>query len=107
MALSQAARAGSHFLLPGTALAVVMLGTALMGLGSGLGAAPLNTYPQMLYPGRRGSAVVAMHTAMGAGLAGGALFGSGVVTAGLCLLLPLLLPAAPLALLPRMPPAPP
>lgn len=103
MALSQAALAGSHFLLPGTALAVVMLGTALMGLGSGLGAAPLNTYPQVLYPGRRDSAVVAMHAAMGVGLAGGPLFVAGVVTEGLWLLFPLVFLAACLALLLAMP----
>ena len=99
MALSQAALAGSHFLGPGLALAAIMLGTALMGLGSGLGAAPLNTYPQVFYPGRRDSAVVAMHTAMGAGLAGGPVFVAGVVTEGLWLLFPLVFLAACVVLL--------
>jgi len=99
MALSQAALAGSHFLDPGPALAAIMLGTALMGLGSGLGAAPLNTYPQVFYPGRSDSAVVAMHTAMGVGLAGGPLFVAGLATHGLWLLFPLAFLAACLALL--------
>ena len=99
MALSQAALAGSHFLAPAPALAAIMLGTALMGLGSGLGAAPLNTYPQVFYPGRRDSAVVAMHTAMGVGLAGGPLFVASVVAQGLWLLFPLVFLAASLALL--------
>ena len=99
MALSQAALAGSHFLAPGRALAAVVLGTSLMGLGSGLGAAPLNTYPQVFYPGRSDSALVAMHTAMGVGLAGGPLFVAGVVTEGLWLLFPLAFLAACLAML--------
>lgn len=99
MALSQAALAGSFFLAPGAAFAAVASGTALMGLGSGLGAAPLNTYPQIVFPGRRDAAVVAMHTAMGFGLAGGPLFVGAVVSEGLWLLFPVASFGACLALL--------
>jgi len=99
MALSQAALAASHFLEPGPAFAAVLLGTSLMGLGAGLSAAPLNTYPQLLFPARSDSAVVAMHTAIGFGLAGGPLFVGAVVGYGAWLLFPLVFLAACLYLL--------
>jgi MFS transporter len=99
MTLSQAALAGSHFLGRGGALGAVALGTALMGLGSGLGAAPLNTYPQLLFPSKSESAVVAMHTAMGFGLAAGPAFVGATATRDLWLLFPLASGAASLGLL--------
>ena len=99
MALSQAALAGSHSLSHGPAFAVVLLGTSLMGLGAGLSAPPLNTYPQLFFPRRRDSAVVAMHTAMGVGLAGGPLLVSAAVTFDAWLLFPLAGGAASLVFL--------
>jgi len=83
MVLSQAALAGSHFLTPAPALVVVSLGTALMGLGCGLSASPL----------------VAMHTAMGVGLAAGPLFVGFAAPRGLWLSFPLTGLAACLMLL--------
>jgi len=99
MALSQAALFGSHFLSPGLAFAVVLGGTSLVGLGSGLSAAPLNTYPQTLFPGRRDTAVVAMHTAMGIGLTAGPLLVSATVALGVWLCFPACLLAICLGLL--------
>jgi len=89
MTLSQAALATSHFLAPATALVAVMLGTSLMGLGCGLSAPPLNTYPQLFFPARSESAVIAMHTAMGVGLAAGPLFVGFAAPRGLWLAFPL------------------
>lgn len=114
MALSQAALATSHFLDPAAALVAVMAGTSLMGLGCGLSAPPLNTYPQLFFPARSESAVIAMHTAMGVGLAAGPLFVGVAAPRGLWLSFPLiglaacvlLLAGTLWATLPRPTPAP-
>jgi fucose permease len=54
--------------LPSNAvLPALLLGAGLMGLGFGGAAAPLNAYPGLLFPGRRDSALVALHTVLGAG----------------------------------------
>jgi MFS family permease len=98
MALSQAALATSHFFEPAAAFAAVVAGTSLMGLGAGLGAGPLNTHPQTLFPARRYSAVIAMHVAMGLGLALGPLAVGVLAPAGLWLAFPLGLCAACLGL---------
>lgn len=89
LALSQAALAASHFLDPTTAFVAVMLGTSLLGLGAGLSASPLNTYPQLFFPATSESAVIAMHTAMGVGLSGGSLFVGAAASRGFWLAFPL------------------
>lgn len=99
LALSQAALLGSYFLPPGAAFTAVVAGTSLMGLGSGLSAAPLNTFPQTLFPARREAAVVAMHAAMGIGLTAGPLLVSGAVASGVWLAFPATLLVACLLLL--------
>ncbi|MCA9842311.1 MAG: hypothetical protein KC475_09335, partial [Cyanobacteria bacterium HKST-UBA03] len=43
--------------------------TLLMGLGYGLAAAPLNTYPGLLTPAHASNTLVAMHTCFAGGLA--------------------------------------
>lgn len=72
-ALSQIALAGSLVMNPALAFVIILLGTAALGLGFGLSGAPLNAYPPVLFPQRRDTAVVALHTALGMGLAGGPL----------------------------------
>lgn len=72
-ALSQAALAGTAWLDPHAAFSSVLVGTASMGLGFGLLGAPLNGYPPQFFPRAAGSAIVAVHTMVGAGLAVGPL----------------------------------
>ena len=50
---------------------LVLLATALFGLAFGLSAAPLNTYPQLIFPAKGETALVALHTVLGTGLAAG------------------------------------
>lgn len=88
LALSQAALFGSDFLQPAAAFAAVVTGTSLMGLGAGLSAAPLNGFPQTLFPARREAALVGMHAAMGIGLTAGPLLVSAAVALGVWLAFP-------------------
>lgn len=60
-----------------------------MGLGFGLSGAPLNAYPPHFFPGRDHSAVVALHTVLGAGLALGPLAMGPLVSGGMWLAFPL------------------
>lgn len=73
-AAAQAALAASGAL----GYSVLLLGTACLGAGFGLIAAPLNSYPSLLFPARRDSALVALHTSLGAGLALGPLLANGL-----------------------------
>ncbi|MGR9054029.1 MAG: MFS transporter, partial [Gammaproteobacteria bacterium] len=50
-------------------LVLLFAGTALLGLGFGLSAAPLNRYPILFFPYKPESALTALHTMIGAGLA--------------------------------------
>lgn len=52
---------------------LVLCSTAMLGLAFGAGAAPLNTYPGLLFPRRKDTALVALHTLLGMGLAAGPL----------------------------------
>jgi MFS family permease len=52
---------------------LVLCSTAMLGLAFGAGAAPLNTYPGLLFPRRKDTALVALHTLLGIGLAAGPL----------------------------------
>ncbi len=91
--VSQVALAASAALRPDAAYASILLGTTCLGLGFGLCAAPLNTYPALLVPRRRDAAIVAMHTAMGAGLAAGPLLAGFLSAAQLWVAFPVLLAA--------------
>lgn len=70
---SQLLLAVTMLLMPSAAFAGVLLATAFLGLGFGLSGAPLNSYPPRFFPNKRDTAVVALHTALGFGLATGPL----------------------------------
>ncbi len=70
---------------------VLLLGTAFMGAGFGLGAAPLNALPALLFPRRGGPALVALHTMIGAGFALGPLGVSALSSNDLWTLFPVFL----------------
>jgi fucose permease len=63
----------SAWVAPAWRYALVLGGTAFMGFGFGLAGAPLNGYPPLFFPRQRDSAVVALHTLLGLGLAMGPL----------------------------------
>jgi fucose permease len=90
-ALSQLALAGSMVMNPTVAFIVILLGTGCLGLGFGLSGAPLNSYPASFFPQRRDTALVALHTALGIGLATGPLLVGWFVMRGLWIGFPLLL----------------
>jgi fucose permease len=99
MGLSQAALAAVVFSGEGWAYPLALLGTSLLGLGAGVSAGPLNAYPQVLFPSRSESAVVALHTVVGVGLAITPALAGEALDRGAWLAVPLLLAAANLALL--------
>jgi fucose permease len=72
-ALSQAFLAAAGRLDPSLAFPAVLLGTACMGFGFGVSGAPLNSYPPLFFPRRRDTALVALHSLIGGGLAAGPL----------------------------------
>lgn len=74
----------------------LLAGTALLGLGFGLGAAPQNRYPALLFPRRADSALVALHTILGIGLTVGPLLAGWAMTGGAWALLPGVLAAVAL-----------
>lgn len=77
---------------------VLLTTTSLLGWGFGLSSAPLNTYPVLLFPQRRDAAVVALHTALGIGLAIGPLIAAPFLMRAGWWQFPLLLSAATAAL---------
>ena len=77
---------------------LVLLGTTCLGLGFGLGGAPLNGLPPRLFPRRAGMAVLGVHTALGLGLTAGAPLASWLASAGRWDGLPLLACACAAAL---------
>ena len=99
MALSQAALAATPFAAATLVYPVALLGTALLGLGAGVSAGPLNAYPQVLFPSRSESAVVATHATVGVGLAITPLLAGAALARGAWLAVPLLLFLASAALL--------
>jgi len=52
---------------------LTLASTAIFGFAFGIGAAPLNAYPTLLFPQKSESTLVAMHTLLGAGLPAGPL----------------------------------
>lgn len=97
MALSQAALALCPLVGPGWVYPVALLGTSLLGAGAGIAAGPLNAYPQVLFPSRSESAVVALHAVSSGGLALTPLLVGQAVDAGVWIAFPLLLLALHLA----------
>jgi fucose permease len=89
--LSQLALAASVWVMPALAFPTVLVGTALLGLGFGLGGAPLNGYPPRLFPQHGPAAVVASHTLVGVGLMVGPLLADGFGRAGWWVGFPLVL----------------
>jgi fucose permease len=90
-ALSQVLLAATAGLSPPVAYAALLAGTGSMGLGFGLAGAPLNGLPPLLFPNKRDSALVALHTLLGLGLALGPWIASSFVMAGHWVGFPLLL----------------
>jgi predicted MFS family arabinose efflux permease len=69
MGLSQLELVGVVVVPPGAVYGLTLAGAATLGLGMGLCAGPLSAYPQVLFPARSESAVIALHTVIGLGLA--------------------------------------
>jgi fucose permease len=98
LAASQAAL-GTSLLLPRPfSFLLVLAGTALMGFGAGLSAAPMNAYPQLLFAGGRESALVVLHAVNGMGLAAGPLLASALLRRDAWPFFPVVLGAANLVL---------
>lgn len=81
-AVAQALLLATSWFSSELALPLLLAGTAAMGLGFGLAAAPLNTYPGRLFPARADTALVALHSVMGAGFSLGPLAVGALVAAG-------------------------
>jgi fucose permease len=90
-ALSQVLLAATAGLSPDMAYAALLVGTGSMGLGFGLAGAPLNGLPPLLFPSKRDSALVALHTLLGLGLALGPWIANPFVMAGHWVGFPMLL----------------
>jgi fucose permease len=97
-ALSQCLLAGTLFLHSNAAFPVVLLGTACLGFGFGLSGAPLNGLPPLFFRERRDTAIVALHTFLGFGLAIGPIIANAFIMAGQWLLFPLTMAVFALAL---------
>lgn len=100
--LAEAILAATPMLGPTAAYAAVLVAIGLAGLGFGLSSAPLNSYPGVLFPERRESALVVLHTLIGAGFAAGPLLAGAAMNGGQWRLFPILL-AALAAVLAGMP----
>lgn len=96
--VSQAALCASASLALEAAYASVLMGTACLGLGVGLSAAPLNSYPTLLFPARHDASIVAMHVAIGIGLSVGPVLAGLLAGAGLWAAFPAALAALCLVL---------
>jgi fucose permease len=70
---------------------LVMGSTAMFGVAFGLGAAPLNTYPGLIFPNNVDTALVALHSLTAAGMATGPLLLAPLTTAGMWPAYPLFL----------------
>ena len=87
-ALSQLALATSAG-LSSWAYPCILLGTGSLGMGFGLSGAPLNSLPGLLFPARRDTALVAVHSTIGMGLMLGPLLVGWMDGAGWWYLFPL------------------
>lgn len=77
--LAEVLLAATPMLASGPAYAAVLAAIGLAGLGFGLSSAPLNSYPGVLFPARRESALVVLHTLIGAGFAVGPLLAGAAI----------------------------
>ena len=83
---------GSIMVLPPSwVMPALLAGTSFMGMGFGLAAAPINTYPGLLFPARAATALVALHTVLGLGFALGPVLVGFLVARGAWAVLPLVL----------------
>jgi fucose permease len=73
------------------AFGLVLAGTACLGFGFGLSGAPLNGLPPLFFPERRDTAIVALHTLLGLGLALGPWIANPFIMNGIWVGFPLLL----------------
>lgn len=89
--LSQLLLAGSLWLTPMPAYGVILAATSCLGLGFGLSGAPLNGLPPLFFPQRRDTALVALHTLLGLGLAIGPLLANPLIMSGHWVLFPVML----------------
>lgn len=89
--LSQLLLAATAGLSPDVAYAALLAGIGSMGLAFGLAGAPLNGLPPLLFPHKRDSALVALHTLLGLGLALGPWIANPFVMTGHWVGFPLLL----------------
>ena len=85
---------------------LLLAGTGSAGVGFGLSAAPLNTLPGLLFPDRKETALVALHTCLGAGFAAGPLLVGQLAAHEAWTTAPLLLAAAAFACLAFVAPTP-
>ncbi|MES1177714.1 MAG: MFS transporter [Myxococcales bacterium] len=76
------------------ALPLLLAGTAAMGTGFGLSAAPLNALPGRLFPNRMATALLALHTMMGVGFSCGPFLAGELIRRDLWRALPLALAVA-------------
>lgn len=97
--LSMLALAASAIVPAAAAFPTLLVGTAFVGLGFGIGGAPLNALPPVLFPRRGDAAVLALHTLLGLGLAGGPLLMAPFVAARSWAGFPLAIAAVALTLL--------
>ena len=74
----------------GPAFYFVLGCTAIFGFAFGIGAAPLNTYPGLLFPQKSDTALVALHTLLGIGLSIGPLLAGPLAKAGVWIVYPAL-----------------
>lgn len=80
--LAEACLASTVCVGPMSAFPLVLVGSALMGLGFGLAAAPLNGLPALVAAARADAALLGVHTAIGAGFCVGPLLASALIGAG-------------------------
>lgn len=78
-AVSQALLGAITILGSPAAFYAVLASTAMFGLAFGISAAPLNTFPGMFFPRRQETALVALHTLLGIGLAAGPIIAGSLI----------------------------
>jgi len=80
--LAEACLASTACVGASSAFLLVLGGSALMGLGFGLAAAPLNGFPALIAAARADAALLGVHTAIGAGFCIGPLIASRFIAMG-------------------------
>src|SRR5262249_53331792 len=91
--ISEALLFATEHLRDSAAYAVLLVATATTGAAFGLGAAPLNTLPGLLFPRKKDVALVALHTFIGTGFALGPILVGSFAARGLWAVAPALLSA--------------